>query len=427
MKKILVLGSDYGTREIVQEAHKMGLYVVVADWLETTPTKELADEKWLVSTTDIDSIEKKCLENNICAIITGASDFNISNMRKICKRLNLPMYCEDDGAWEVSTNKRLFKDLCKKVGARIAEDYVLDKNLKKEDLQNIKYPVVVKPVDKSGNRGMSYCKNEKDLIEAYKYAGEISSNPTIIVERELQGPDFCANYVIADGKVSMLYFSAEHNQPGQKHNLYSIIYTTSFELKRYLEEMDEKVKEVFVKAGCRNGIAWVETILDKDGHFYLLEMGHRYGGEMTYVPYEKVSGFNSIKWMLECQLGIKHTELDLHKMPNIAYTSCAASSYLFLNPAGAVAKFDGIEKLTSIPDIFLDLPKRVGAKCVKGGSLGIIRIYSKNCEELCDKIALINETLNVEDAEGNELIIKFDDYKTLINEYRNGLREFGQL
>ena len=90
-KKILVLGSDYGTIDLVREAHRMGLYVIVADLMETSPTKEEADEKWLISTTDISTLERQCRESKVCGVVTGASDFNTSCSRSLCERLGLPV------------------------------------------------------------------------------------------------------------------------------------------------------------------------------------------------------------------------------------------------------------------------------------------------------------------------------------------------
>ena len=124
-QKLLVLGSDYGTLRVVKEAHKMNLYVIVADLMNSSPTKDEADESWLISTTDIDTLEAKCRENNVTAVMFGASDFNITNARILCKRLNLPIYCESDYAWKVARDKGEFKKLCKNAGAPVALDYYL--------------------------------------------------------------------------------------------------------------------------------------------------------------------------------------------------------------------------------------------------------------------------------------------------------------
>ena len=76
MRKLLVLGSDYYTKDIVEEAKRRGIYVVVADYNKETPTKNIANERWLISTADTTQIIEKCKSEKIEAIITGASDFN---------------------------------------------------------------------------------------------------------------------------------------------------------------------------------------------------------------------------------------------------------------------------------------------------------------------------------------------------------------
>ena len=118
MNKVLVLGSDFVTAEVVKEAKKMGIYVIVSDLMETSPAKELADEAWMISTTDIDALEQKCRETGVTAVMFGASDFNITNARILCKRLELPIYCDDDNAWRAARDKSYFKEICRQVERR---------------------------------------------------------------------------------------------------------------------------------------------------------------------------------------------------------------------------------------------------------------------------------------------------------------------
>lgn len=426
-KKILVLGSDYGTLDLVREAHRMGLYVIVADLMATSPTKEEADEKWLVSTTDIGVLEKKCRENEVCGVVTGASDFNTACSRSLCERLCLPVYCDSDRAWEIGRNKRLFKELCKEVGAPVAKDYYVSDSLSLAELQSVSFPVVVKPVDKSGNRGMSYCENIEELKTAYQYARSISDNEAIIVEKELHGPEFAAHYVIAEGKARLLYFGSEHHQPGQKNNLYSLVYTTSAHLQQYLVEVNDAVIEVFSQAGCKDGIAWVECIRDDDGHFYLFEMGYRFGATMLYTWYEKVYGFNSVRWMIECAMGVKHTAEDLPKGLNKLCLATSASYHLFSNQDGIVARTVGLEKIQALPNVIIDIPKRQGHHVNAFSCIGIIRIYGEDCEQLCETISKINAYLRIENASGDNMIILFDDFDSIREEYALGLCQFDHM
>ena len=422
-KKLLILGSDYGTIEVVKEAHKMDLYVITSDLMKTSPTKEISDESWFISTTDIDLLEEKCKQNGVSAIMYGASDFNINNARILCKRLGLPIYCESDYAWRVARDKGEFKRICKKVGAPIAKDFYISDQLSESELEAVEFPVVVKPVDKSGNRGMSYCDTRKDLIEGYKLARSVSDGE-ILVERRLSGLEFNVHYVLAQGEAKFLYFNSTHHQPTEKENLYSFKCTTYSELKQFIAEVNDSVIRVLKEAECREGIAWVDCMLDKDGKFYLLEMGHRFGGVMTYAPYEKVSGFNTIKWMLECALGVQHTSKDLPQSFECYRPGCAASYHLFTKREGVIGKIAGLDEIENISDVYVDMPKREGDAVRYNACMGLIGIYAKDAEDLCNKLFVINNSLKIKNDNNEDMIIYFNDYETLKKQYANGEREF---
>lgn len=423
-KKLLILGSDFSTIHLVNEAKKMGVYVIVSDLMKTSPTKMAADEAWNISTTDIPTLIEKIKENNIDGILSGASEFNIENCRAICKQLGLPLYCESDNAWGVARNKRKFKDLCMRNGVRVADDYTLTDELRPEELQKIKFPVVVKPVDKSGNRGMSYCSNTEELIAGYRHAREISDNESIIVERQLKGPEYTGYYVIADGEIVLSYYTSMHHEPGEADNLYSLEYMTSCHLKQYIEEFNDGIIKVFKDAGCKNGIAWVETIYDRDNHFYALEMGHRFAGPGIYAVHEKASGFNTYKWMVEYALGVKHERNSLPKPLTWAYKDCVGAYDLFTNCEGVISRIEGLEKIEALPNVVIDMPKRAGDSVRRHVNMGMIKIYGKDCDEMCSTIDYVNKNLRILDSDGNNMYIIFDNFEIVKDEYEQGIKEF---
>lgn len=309
--KVLILGSDFGTIDLLKEAKRNGDYVIVADYYQTTSTKKLADESVNVSTLDIDAVEQLCKAKDIEAIVMGANDFNVNAGRIVAKRLHLPVYCSNDDAWHLSCNKRLFKNMCKAIGAPIAKDFHVSSQPTRKELDAIQYPVVVKALDQAGNVGFSYCDNEEDLMDAIKKVLSVSDEKDFIVESCLHGPEFVANYVLAEGKAVLNHFCSEHHQPGFPANLYSLINSTTYKLKQYLEEVDGYVVRLFKEAGFSEGVAWVECMLNDDGHFYLLEPGYRFCGEVTFVPYGVISGFNPMRWMLDIAKGAHHRKEEL--------------------------------------------------------------------------------------------------------------------
>ena len=424
MKKLLILGSDFATYDLVLQAKKMGVYVIVTDLMETSPSKRAADEAWKISTTDIDLLEAKIKENNINGVLAGASEFNLENVRELCKRLDLPCYCGNDNAWGVARNKGVFKKLCKECGVPVATDYKLTDDLTDEELDAVKFPVVVKPVDKSGNRGMTYCNNKEELIEGYKYARSVSDNTDIVVERRLHGPQFTAYYNISNGEAKLSFYTSAHSEKGELENLYSLEAITACNLKQYMEEVDEGTRKVLKKAGCDEGIAWVEFIHDEDGTFYSLEMGFRFAGTVVYPAHEKLTGFNTFKWMIEYALGIEHSLADVpQEVP--AYKECGASYDLFTNKEGVIKEIIGLEEIEKIPGVCIDMPKRAGDKVIYHANMGVVRIYAKSCDELISIIEKINNTLYIKDENGDNMFINFKDVESVRIENEAGLKEFG--
>ena len=422
-KKLLILGSDYGTYDLAREAKKLGLYVIAADLMETSPTKETADEAWMVSTTDLETLEKKILEEKVDGIVTGASEFNTENCRALCKKLHMPLYCESDEAWSVARNKSKFKKLCKECGVPVATDYYLTDELTDEQLDPVEYPVVVKPVDKSGNRGMSYCHNREELIQAYKYARSISDNPTIVVERQLVGANLGSYYVLAEGEASLCYYTSSYHNPGELANLYSLECMTPCDLKTYLAEVDEGIRKVFKKAGCREGVAWAEYMLDQDGHIYALEMGYRMAGPGLYPLYQMITGFNTMRWQIECALGVKHQVSDLpHVIP--AFSDCAASYNLFSNCEGVIDHIEGLEEFEQDPSFVLDIPKRAGGTVRYHANVGVVKIHAENAEELCEKVRRVNRDLKILDKDGKNMFICFDSFEDVMADYARGQKDF---
>lgn len=160
MKKLLMLGTSNGSCSIVEYAKSVGIYTIVTDNLpvEASIAKKIADEYWMISTSEIDLLEGKCRETGINAVMSGASDYNVARAIELASRLGLPSFCSEK-VWHYSVDKYDFKQKCKEFNVPIPEDYIVSSALNEEDLRKVAFPVMVKPVDLSGNKGISYCHN----------------------------------------------------------------------------------------------------------------------------------------------------------------------------------------------------------------------------------------------------------------------------
>lgn len=212
MKKMLMLGTSKMSRGIVRYAKSQGYYTIVTDYQDVSRSlaKQIADEYWMINTADVDAIVTKCKEEDVSVVMCGVTEFSLEKNMEICERLGLPIYCTPE-AWHYSRDKDDFKKLCKSVGAPVAKDYHLTDALSKEELSKVEFPVVVKPVDMSGNVGVSYCYDVAQLRKAYFYARSVSKSEKVIVEKMLQGEEWYGYYAMAEGEISLVALNAMYS------------------------------------------------------------------------------------------------------------------------------------------------------------------------------------------------------------------------
>lgn len=413
MEKLLMLGTAKGSKEILEEAKKRGYYTIVTDYDEPSDSrgKLISDTYWMDSTGDYETLEKKCREEKITGVINGISTFNISATIELTKRLNKPCYCSKE-SWHYTVDKRDFKDICIKNHVPVATDYYLSDNPQREELDAIQYPVVVKAIDQSANRGMSYCFSPDDIIPACEYAKSVSASDTIVVERMLKGHEYTAWYALADGDASLINFSKMYHKKGYPSNCYSITTTYTDSLDKYLEEVDPFIKNAFNEMGCKEGIAWIEMMLDEDGHFYVIEMGYRMSGDMMALVHKNVSNFNSYAWLLDIAMGIKHTKQDLPLSQNKLPERIGCSYILWSKEAGTITKWNGFDKIIGSNNINIETTLGVGSKISKHQYLAVITCDVDTYEELCEVINKINKNVEIWNEQEN-IIIYYDDMDSL--------------
>ena len=418
MKKLLMLGTSKGSVEMVKLAKKKGLYTIVTDFKDPVHSraKLFADEYWMIDVSDIDALEERCRAEKVNGVVCGVSEFCLEVTMELTKRLGLPCYCTPE-AWHYSRNKYDFKQLCKRVGVRMAEDYYLSNPPTEAELDSVKFPVVVKAIDLSENRGMSYCYDREELVEACKYARSASKSETIIVERMIKGPEVAADYVMADGEVSLLSFNSLNHQSGELQNCYSISITEQKYLKKFLEEENEDIIQALKAVGCREGFAWVEMIVDEDGHFYLLEMGYRLCGNEINVPLKALTGFDVHEWIIDYAMGKKHKSTELPPMQKDYFNGVGCVYCLWSNQEATIGAIDGLEEVEKA-GFSWDSVVQVGDKVPMHSLMGELMFTASTIQDTCDALAYLNEKVSVKNTSGEEMVIHFTDYDRLIENSR---------
>lgn len=415
-KKILILGGNYSTVAVVNYAHELGFYVIVTS--NTDPNgdaKRIADESLEYSSSDYDSIVKYIKENDIDGVMTGASEFHILNMIRICKMANLPVYATEE-QWNICQNKQSFKNLCRKYGVPCVQEFSANDNPSTFD-----YPIIVKPTDGCSARGITVCQTVDEYSKAIEKALEYSTEKKVIIEKfvENKGTTMSVRYIAVDGELYLEAVGDRYVLDSEKGK--ALITAAAFYPSKYtdfyIKEVDEKVKAMFKGLGLKNGVLFMESIANDDG-IWFYEMGLRISGGMTYKITEQTNDVNELKMLINFAATGKMCEQeDIHKIDPHFNNYFSASIAIPLK-IGSIASIQGLEQINSINEVGnitqywtigeSVLPKHIGTL---DQLFARIPIITKGKERLAEIMKEIKQNLSVKDTYGQEMIIwsKFDD------------------
>ena len=279
-QKLLILGGVRLSFEIVKQAKQLGVYTIVTDYYEHSPAKRIADKSFMVSTTDVDEVVALIERENIDGVLTGFIDSMLPYYQEICKKSGLPCYGTKE-QFQITTNKELFKHLCREYDVPVVDEFSISYPFKNSDINKLTYPVLVKPVDYSGSRGVFICKNQNDLINYYEKSLTFSRSGKVLIERLMNANEAAIFYLIQDGEI-FLSAMADRHMKCQKSGilLLPVAYVfPSKHLERYQKYLNVQVIEMFKSIGVRNGMIFIQTFVEK-GNCIFYEMGYRLTGSL---------------------------------------------------------------------------------------------------------------------------------------------------
>ncbi|MBE6922266.1 MAG: ATP-grasp domain-containing protein [Ruminococcaceae bacterium] len=417
-KRLLLLGGIAHAMEIVRAAQEMGVVVYVTDYYEMSPAKTIADKAVRVSTTDVEALTKFCRDEKIDGVITGFIDSMLPYCEKTCTRMGLPFWGTQEQI-EVCIHKGLFKDACRRYGVPLAKEYSLEHDgtglIRNEVLEEIKYPVIVKPVDNSGSRGVYVCRNERELEENFRSALSFSKSKQVLVEQCLTGQHVNMYYTLSNGEI---YLSAMADRyvdylDGKSAPLPVCLIHPSRYLEDYLAETDEKIKSMFRGLGMRDGVAFVQGFRCDDGQFVIYEMGYRLNGGGTYSLIEACSGYNQLKMLIRFSLTGQMGETEALRQGSAKFERLAVN-YVLSVSGGEIDQIRGLDRIRQMDCVCNVIQVRFPGDSIsgKGGSAQVIAyvlLVVDDKKALASALDEIKEHVQVTDRDGNDLqVVPFD-------------------
>lgn len=301
MEKILIIGASILQLPAIIKAKEAGYHTIVVDQNPKAMGIAYADEFHQVSTIDEEGIAALAEKLKPDGIMTLATDLPMRALAVATSRIGLPGICYDTAI--KATDKG---EMIKAFEANNVEHpwFFILKN--KEDLKQvlpkIKYPCVIKPTDNAGNRGVSYAKDEAELLSLYGYSHENSHSGDVIIEEYMAGQEVSVEIIVYHGVVHILAVTDKLTQ-GKP---YFVEIGHSEQSQLGVENVAE-IKDLATRAvkaiGINNSPAHVEIMLTKDGP-KMVELGARMGGGCITTHLVPLStGIDMIKSVMDMAMG----------------------------------------------------------------------------------------------------------------------------
>lgn len=420
-KKLLILGGNPETTPLVEIANEMGIKTIVTSGRHTDPAKKAAWKAYDVDGMDVPGLVALAREEHVDGVLVGVADILVPAYCKVCEALDLPCYATQQIV-DVFAFKDVFKSTCERYGVHGIPEYYLDAEMKREDLDKIVYPVMVKPVDNGGGVGMTVAYNEDELRKGVALALENSNKKRFIVEKYMQCDDMGMYYTFKDGycSASCIYDRyTTDEQPGLSRVCLGGTYPSKH-LDEYFERMHPNALRLFKEIGIKNGVLMLSGFYE-NGEFYVYDTGFRLQGEAPHLLMKAIHGFDQREMLIRFALTGSEGDVNLETDDDTRLRGKWAATLWFLLKEGTIDKIVGLEDIDKDERVVANIQRLHEGDAVLPEWIGnekqvMTRMYlvCNSKMELADALKYYMNTVKVFDRNGNNLLLKgFDVNKAL--------------
>lgn len=298
-KKIAVLGANRQYMSFYKQAVALG-YKIIAFGREEDDhiCAQYAEKFYPISFAEKERILEICKKENVSGVTSFLIESALPYVYYISRGLGIP--CNSEICESLTENKFTMRKCLEGAGIRIPKYQTL-KSL--ADLGETQYPIIVKPSDSGGSRGVTLVETSDELEDAFKRAVKWSPSKTVLIEQYIGGREFSIESISYKGRHYVLqitdkvtsdapYFvELEHHQPA---NISDVLW----------EEIENLTIEMLNALQVEYGASHTEVRLGNDGLPYIIEMGARMGGGSISSDLVRLStGYDYVKGVLEVSTG----------------------------------------------------------------------------------------------------------------------------
>jgi len=316
----MLLGGLRYLLPVIEEAHKLGVYVITADYLPNNIAHKYSDEYCNVSIIDKNLVLKAAQELKIDGILSHAVDPGVVSAAYVAEKMGLPFQCSYEAAC-ILQDKSLFRKFLSENGFNCpkAKGYDNAEDALK-DVDYFNWPVIVKPVDSAGSKGVTKVENRSDLRAAIETALAASLSKNFVIEDFLDkvGAQSSADIFTIDGKLVYPAYSDQLFDPDAANP-----YTPAIEIwpstmeQKFQNDLTEQLQRLFTLLKVKSGIYNVESRVCSNGKAYIMEVSPRGGGNRIAELQDMATRQSLIQNEIKKALGMSLDNITLPKYDGV--------------------------------------------------------------------------------------------------------------
>ena len=323
----MIFGVGELQKSIITRAKAMGLFVVGIDPCEDAYCRDDVDAFEIVGGQDYEGTIAVARKYNISAIATAATDKPLVMMAQVAKELGLPFYSEETA--RISTDKFRMKECFRKGGIPCANGGLI-KSI--DEAEGLIYPVILKPRDNSGSRGVIFCNNKTELEVAFNEAMQYTKLDSVLVEEFIEGQEYSIESLHYDGKSEVIQFTEKRTTEFPYNVELGHIQPASLtdEQKQQIRKI---IADIAVALKFENCPSHTELKINERGIF-IIETSPRLGGDYITSTLTPLStGINLEDQLLNIALG-KEADVKSGRVER------ASAVHFFSLPEGTITSID---------------------------------------------------------------------------------------
>lgn len=292
---------------VIEEAHKLGIYVITADYLPNNIAHKYSDEYCNVSIIDKEAVLAKAKELRINGILSHAVDPGVTTAAYVAEQMGLPFQCSYEAAC-IFQDKSKFRAFLTANGFNSpnAKGYNSPEDALK-DVDYFNWPIIVKPVDSAGSKGVTKVENKDDLPAAISTALSASISKNFVIEDflDIVGAQSSADIFTVDGQLVYPAYSDQlfDTNAANPYTPAIEIWPASMEQK-FQDDLTQQLQRLFTLLKVKSGIYNVESRVCSNDKAYIMEVSPRGGGNRIAELQDMATGQSLIQNEIKKALGM---------------------------------------------------------------------------------------------------------------------------